>query len=58
MAIDCSTFVKNLLAVIAKTITLQIKDKVAHKMQTVKITESFSSLRNIPCFWLKKTTKP
>ncbi|KAI6189442.1 RCR-type E3 ubiquitin transferase [Aphelenchoides bicaudatus] len=37
MSIDCSTFVKNLLAVVSKTITLQIKDKLNHKMTSASL---------------------
>lgn len=43
MAIDCATFIKNLLAVISKTITLQIKDKLAHKMTSASLLASLGS---------------
>ncbi|KAI6207356.1 RCR-type E3 ubiquitin transferase [Aphelenchoides besseyi] len=46
--VDCATFVQNLLAVISKTISLQIKDKLSHKMSSATL---LTYTTDIPTVW-------
>ncbi|KAI6241073.1 RCR-type E3 ubiquitin transferase [Aphelenchoides fujianensis] len=45
--VDCATFVQNLLAVVAKTITLQIKDKISHKMSSASLLTFTTDIPNV-----------
>uniref|UniRef100_A0A915DDX7 RCR-type E3 ubiquitin transferase n=1 Tax=Ditylenchus dipsaci TaxID=166011 RepID=A0A915DDX7_9BILA len=45
---DCAQFVQNILAVLAKSISLQIKDKIAHKVYSHTLT---NHALDIPAYW-------